>query len=136
MTYADRQRLIADRFFKHLQDGTTDMHELNLRIPASEYVDQQQTTREVDHCFRRSPTLAALSPDLPEQGSYVTNETVGTSLLLVRNSENTVRAFVNASARGSRIAGRGIRKSFVPVSAWNCAVTMAKLISRAEYLGL
>ena len=137
MTYADRQRLIADRFFKHLQDGTTDMHELNLRIPASEYVDQQQTTREVDHCFRRSPTLVALSPDLPEQGSYVTNETVGTSLLLVRNSENTVRAFVNACRhRGSRIAeGRGIRKSFsCPYHAWNWS-TDGQIISRPNSCG-
>lgn len=137
MTYADRQRLLADRFFQHQREGTTDMHEQNLRMPASEYTDQQQTTREVDHWFRRSPILVALSPDLPKQGSYVTSETMGISLLLVRNSENTVRAFTNACRhRGSRVAeGRGISKSFsCPYHSWNWSID-GQIISRPNSCG-
>lgn len=133
----DVQHALIERFARHRQQGTTDMAPHSLRVPAGHYTDTAQTAREVDIWFRQSPLLVALTPDLPEPGSYVTVEAVGTSLLLVRDDDRRVRAFINACRhRGARIAeGRGQARTFsCPFHAWNWARD-GSLISRPNSCG-
>ncbi|HEX7035059.1 MAG TPA: aromatic ring-hydroxylating dioxygenase subunit alpha [Pseudomonadales bacterium] len=133
----DVQHALIERFVRHRQQGTTDMAPHSLRVPASHYTDPAQTAREIDIWFRQSPLLVALTPELPEPGSYVTVEAAGTSLLLVRDDHRRARAFINACRhRGARIAeGRGQARTFsCPFHAWNWARD-GRLISRPNSCG-
>lgn len=81
-----------------------------------------QADEEIDALFTNRPLLVALTPHLPETGSYITHEALNTSLLLVRDSAGIARAYLNACRhRGARIAeGSGCNKSFsCPFHAWN-----------------
>jgi len=112
---------LFERAARHLRDGTTDESPYNLRVPAAHYVDDAQAAREVDVLFRRRPLLVALSPDLPAPGAYLTHETGEMGLLLVRDDDGRVRAYLNACRhRGARLAeGRGSTKVFsCPFHAW------------------
>lgn len=116
------QHALIERFAAHRDAGTTDLSPHALRVPASHYTDAAQTAIEIRELFKRRPLLVALTPDLPEPGSYVTHEAGDVSLLLVRDDNGRVRAFINACRhRGARIAeGRGSKRSFsCPFHAWN-----------------
>ncbi len=95
----------------HLKNGTTDLAEHCLRVPARHYLSREQLSREVDALFRNQPLLVGLTPDAPTPGSYFTHEAADTGLIIVRGDDNQVRAFVNACRhRGTRIAeGRGAK---------------------------
>jgi phenylpropionate dioxygenase-like ring-hydroxylating dioxygenase large terminal subunit len=120
----ETQHELIERFVRHRDAGTTDMAPHALRVPARHYVDPAQTAKELQELFRRRPLLVALTPDLPEPGSYVTHEVDDVSLLLVRDDDRRARAFINACRhRGARIAeGRGSKRTFsCPFHAWNYA---------------
>ena len=133
----ETQRQLLDRAATHLKNGTTDLAEHCLRVPALHYLSREQLAREVDALFRNSPLLVGLTPDAPTPGSYFTHEAADTALIIVRGDDNTVRAFVNACRhRGTRIAeGRGTKRTFsCPFHAWNYARD-GKLISRPNSCG-
>ncbi len=117
----ETQRILLGRAAAHVAAQTTDMAEHCLRVGAEHYTSAAQLEREVQILFRERPLIAALSPDLPEPGSFVTHDAGETPLMLVRNEKGVVRAFVNACRhRGTRIAeGRGARKRLsCPFHAW------------------
>jgi len=119
--HAQTQRELIERFKKHLDEGTTDYADFALRAPASHYIEEAQAQDEIDALFRRSPLLVALSPDLPDEGSYLTHRALDTELLLIRGKDGKVRSFVNACRhRGAQLAeGRGSAKLFTcPFHAW------------------
>jgi len=112
---------LAERFARHLREGTTDRAPHNLRVPAAHYVDDAQTAREVEVLFRRRPLLVALTPDLPAPGAFVAHDAGDVGLLLVRDDRGRVRAYLNACRhRGARLAeGRGTARVFAcPFHAW------------------
>ena len=118
----ETQAALVDRFVSHLENGTTDTAPHSLQVPAAHYTDHAQTQLEVERLFKQQPLLVALTPDLPEPGSYVTHTAYDTHLLLVRDDAQTARAYINACRhRGARLAdGRGQAKSFsCPFHAWN-----------------
>lgn len=133
----DTQRQLLDRAATHLKNGTTDLADHCLRVPAQHYLSREQLAREVDALFRNQPLLVGLTPDAPTPGSYFTHDAADTALIIVRGDDNTVRAFVNACRhRGTRIAeGRGTKRTFsCPFHAWNYARD-GKLISRPNSCG-
>ncbi len=133
----ETQRQLLDRAATHLKNGTTDLAEHCLRVPARHYLSREQLSREVDALFRNQPLLVGLTPDAPTPGSYFTHEAADTGLIIVRGDDNQVRAFVNACRhRGTRIAeGRGTKKTFsCPFHAWNYARD-GRLISRPNSCG-
>jgi phenylpropionate dioxygenase-like ring-hydroxylating dioxygenase large terminal subunit len=117
----ETQRELLDRAAGHLAAGTTDMAPHGLRVRGEHYTSEDQLARELHALFRERPLVAALSPDLPAPGSFVTRELGGVPLLLTRAEDGLARAFVNACRhRGTRIAeGRGERKRLAcPFHAW------------------
>jgi phenylpropionate dioxygenase-like ring-hydroxylating dioxygenase large terminal subunit len=117
----ETQRALLARAAAHVAAQTTDMAEHCLRVGAEHYTSAAQLEREIQILFRERPLIAALSPDLPEPGSFVTHDAGEIPLVLMRNEQGVVRAFVNACRhRATRIAeGRGSRKRLsCPFHAW------------------
>ena len=113
---------MLERLREHLTNNTTDMSTHSLVVPASHYVSNEQAALEIEVMFKQRPLMVALTPHIPNQGDYLTHETVDTSLLLVRDKEGAARAYINACRhRGARIAeGKGTKGSFsCPFHAWN-----------------
>ncbi len=131
------QHALIERFARHRERGTTDMAPASLRVPAGHYTDPAQSAAEVDALFRRRPLLVALTPDLPERGSYVAHEAGETGLLLVRDDAGRARAYLNACRhRGARLQeGRGTARTFsCPFHAWNYGLD-GRLLARPNSCG-
>jgi len=119
------QAELVARFVDHLENGTTDTVDSSLQVPAAHYTDPGQARLEQEKLFRQAPLLVALSPDLPATGSYLAHQALDTELLLVRDSQQRVRAYINACRhRGARLTdGRGTARSFsCPFHAWHWSI--------------
>lgn len=106
---------LTARTFAHIDAGTTDRAAAITRNPVSAYVSEERLARERDLLFRQEPMLIGLSSLVPEPGSYVTDDNTGVPILLLRDRDGTLRAFLNSCRhRGSRLLdGSGkVRRGF------------------------
>lgn len=90
-------------------------------LPVTRYTDTMQAGRE--HAFLRTqPQPVAASSDLPAAGDWLTCDRLAAPLLLVRQADGTVRAFLNVCRhRGARVAagcGHHARHFVCPYHAW------------------
>lgn len=88
------QRGLAERLVSHFRAGTQDLAESELLLPTDRYRDPAWTAAERE-MIRRLPVVAAHGSELPEPGDFVTDELLGTPVLLVRQSDGGVKGFVN-----------------------------------------
>ncbi len=65
---------------------------------ARAYTDPQRFGREQQRLFRNGPVFFALSCELPEPGSYRSATFAGIPIVVVRQADGTISAFVNACA--------------------------------------
>jgi len=111
---------IIDRIFSHIDNKTTDLGSEVWREPVKNYVDQERFDREIK-LLRSLPVPFCPSSALPNKGSYVSRIAAGTPILVTRDEENNVNAFINACRhRGMQVAsGSGCKKSFIcPYHGW------------------
>jgi len=96
-------------------------------VPAADYTDEAHLAAEQATLFTALPQVVALSPDLPEPGSFVTRDQGRVPLLLTRDAEGEVHALANVCAhRGAQVApdGRGCQRRFTcPYHAWTYDLT-------------
>jgi choline monooxygenase len=64
-------------------------------IPSDWYVNSELYSRELTTTFSRSWQLVARADQLRDQGQYVTTDVAGEPIVVVRGSDNQVRAFFN-----------------------------------------
>ncbi|MFT6723880.1 MAG: phenylpropionate dioxygenase-like ring-hydroxylating dioxygenase large terminal subunit [Arenicella sp.] len=105
----------AERVFDYVNDNTTYQGEAVKRIESSRYTDPDVWQKEVDLIFKTVPLCLAASAELPTENSYKAMEVMGIPLLITRNSQGSVRVFLNVcSHRASPVAeiGCGIQKRF------------------------
>lgn len=121
MDKAEQEVLKAeiDHFLTH---NTTAMAESELFIPVSDYVEAGQLHREVQ-LFRSLPLVAAHASEVGiGAGAYITRTIMDVPVLLVRQADGSIRAFLNVCRhRGAKIADEpsGSRRVFVcPYHAW------------------
>ncbi|WP_421979385.1 aromatic ring-hydroxylating oxygenase subunit alpha [Roseibium sp.] len=90
--------------------------------PVERYLCADRFERERSRIFRRLPIIAAHAGELPESGSFLTRQFGGLPVLLTRDRDGAVNAFVNVCRhRGARLVGedRGCKHSFsCPYHAW------------------
>ena len=99
---------LTKRHLAHAQAGTVDQAPGVLRIPAHHYTDSDRWQLEVELIFKRLPLALAFSSELRENHAYRALEVCGVPVLLVRNGQGKMRAFVNmCSHRGSQLVGEG-----------------------------
>jgi phenylpropionate dioxygenase-like ring-hydroxylating dioxygenase large terminal subunit len=120
-------RTLPARLLEHLRNGTTDQADDVYRVPVDAYRDPERWAREMDAIFRRSPVVVALTAHLPQTGSYRALDAAGIPVLSVRQSDGSVRVFLNACRhRGSHVCDPGMgktRRFTCPYHSWSYDVS-------------
>lgn len=119
----DEQVRLIKQLCAHLDAGTN-VDAGGLRVNAtSTYTDPGQAEREWREWFVGVPQVVGMSGDLPEPGSFVTNDDYGIPILATRDDAGSLRAFVNSCRhRGAIVESerRGTRRRFTcPFHAWS-----------------
>jgi nitrite reductase/ring-hydroxylating ferredoxin subunit len=123
----------------HARAGTIAQADGIFRVPASHYYDTERWQLEMSRVFRRLPLMLATSAELPEPGDYKAIEAAGVPILVVRDADGEIRAFVNSCAhRGAQVMpeGRGNAKRFTcPYHAWsyNHAGELTNIYTPADF---
>jgi len=102
-----REQLVAmtRSLVAHGEADTMELTDEVVRVPASAYTDPEQFEQEKRNIFRRLPLMVAPSCELPEPGDYKAMDICGVPLLLSRQKDGKVAAFLNmCSHRGNPLA--------------------------------
>ncbi len=108
-----RQELIemTRSLVAHGEAGTMELADEVVKIPVSQYIDEDRFALELERIFKRLPLMLAPSCELPEPGSYKTMEVAGIPVLLTRTKDGAAKVFLNScSHRGNPVAD-GIDKA-------------------------
>ncbi len=102
-----RQVEVLKEIFRHIDANTTPMADAPYWNPVGRYASEEHLQRELATLFGGAmPLLAGFSPDLPAPGSWLTHDLPGAPIVLVRDHDRKVRAFLNICRhRGSRLLG-------------------------------
>lgn len=119
-----RQVTLLERARAHAEHGTTDASDRTTRFDASIYTDELRLANERATLFKKFPLLVGYSDQLRTAGDYVTHDWSGAPILLCRQTDGSLKAFLNICRhRGTRLVpGRAghTEKSFVcPYHAWS-----------------
>jgi carnitine monooxygenase subunit len=100
---------------EHGEAGSMELADGIVEIPASSYTDPDLFEREKTNIFKRLPLMLAPSCELPEPGCYKAMNVVGVPVLLARQKDGSIAAFLNmCSHRGNPVAsGSGNASRFV-----------------------
>jgi len=111
---------ITDRIFDHIDNGTTDLGTVQWHEPVEHYTSEDRYNQEIA-LLRHRPVVFCPSAAIPEAGSFISRTAAGTPLLVVRDHDLKVRAFINACRhRGMKVAsGEGCTRTFsCPYHGW------------------
>jgi choline monooxygenase len=120
----DREALeheLARRLLDHIENGTTDLADAVLEVPAHTYTSEDRAQEELAALFLGHPLVLCLSGALPGPGTYRTVDMCGTPVLVTRDRDGRVHAMANACRhRGVRVVdGAGEARRFTcPFHAW------------------
>jgi carnitine monooxygenase subunit len=119
----DQLIAIARREVENLKNDRIDLMPEVLRIPTADYIDQSRWELEVERVFKRLPLALAFSCELREPGQFRTMEVAGVPVIIARDNDGRIGAFINmCSHRGNFVEreASGRRKSFrCGYHAWN-----------------
>ncbi len=114
---------LAHELLEHIDAGTTCLADNVATNPTANYTDPDRLGREMQILFRRYPLMMGLGCRIPEPGDYLTDDVCGVPILMVRDHDGDVRAFLNVCRhRGSHVArGCGhVKRNFVcPYHGWS-----------------
>jgi len=120
-TDRNEQIRIAKRLLAHIKHETAESAPSQYKVEVSKYADRDLWADEVEAFYRRLPIVAGMSCELPGPGSYKADEIVGTPVLLLRDGDGRLNAFLNVCRhRGAPVAsgcGHATRFS-CPYHAW------------------
>lgn len=89
---------IAEVLLEYFENQKTFQSNKIMTVPASSYTDANQWRAEIDLIFKRVPLMLALSCEMPCSGDYKAMDAAGLPVLIARDKEATVRAFLNVCA--------------------------------------
>jgi nitrite reductase/ring-hydroxylating ferredoxin subunit len=119
---AQRNQRIAARLFKHIEDTTTDRLDALLDYDLSIYTSPEIAQQERQRIFQRLPMMAAHVTQVPEPGSFITLALNASQVLITRQADGSVGAFLNVCRhRGTPLTGEasGQRGRFTcPYHGW------------------
>ena len=106
---------IARRGLRLVTTHTNEQADAIMERPAAVYLDPERHDREVEALFLRRPIFAALSAEIPLPGSYKTLDVARAPVVITRQQDGTLRAFLNICRhRGAAVAyGHGTARVFV-----------------------
>jgi choline monooxygenase len=112
-----------ERTRRNMTAGTTDMADAIARIDVARYTDPARLAREQELLFRRHPIAVSFSSKLARPGDVVTHDLLGIPILLTRDREGRLNAFLNVCRhRGAKLVWQrdqcGQRSLACPYHAW------------------
>lgn len=114
---------LARELFGHIDAGTTCLADDIARNPIIGYTDPDRLEREMQILFRRYPLMMGLGCRIPRPGDYFTDNNCGVPILIVRDRDGEIRAFLNVCRhRGAQVAqacGRMKRSFICPYHGWS-----------------
>jgi phenylpropionate dioxygenase-like ring-hydroxylating dioxygenase large terminal subunit len=114
---------IRKRLQQHIEAGTTDTAAGEIEVDPVKYFDPAWAAREREAVFGRTPIVVAHASELPDPHDFRTVSVAGTSVLLVRQEDGSVRAFANRcrhrSAPVATDPGGNRRVFSCPYHAWS-----------------
>ncbi|MFN0029232.1 MAG: aromatic ring-hydroxylating oxygenase subunit alpha [Acidimicrobiales bacterium] len=123
----------------HHVRGATGRTDAITAIPASNYFDRGRWQQEVDLIFKRLPLALALSAELRQPATYKAMEVLDTPVLLCRDENRRVRAFINmCSHRGTMLVEEGggqARRFTCPYHGWSydCAGKLVGIFRERDF---
>jgi nitrite reductase/ring-hydroxylating ferredoxin subunit len=90
-----RNRWLAQKLFDHIRQGTTDQFDDVLEFDLGIYADPALAQAERERIFQRRPVMAAHASELPEPRSFITLRMNRSNVLVVRQADGSVKAFLN-----------------------------------------
>ncbi len=121
----DTEIALIERCLAHLRAGSTQQAPREARVPVSRYTDPDLYLREMDRLFRRLPQVVGPASRLAGAHDFMTTELAGTPILVSRDGNGAVGAFINVCRhRGARVVGEasGNQKHHsCPYHAWTYA---------------
>jgi len=125
----------ARKLLDHLRNRTTALADGVYRNPVAGYTCATQAARERELFFRKGAFCVGLSALLPQPGDWMTHDYSGVPILLTRDKDGALGAFLNVCRhRGARVAegsGSGRRDFACPYHGW-CYGLDGALIARPE----
>ncbi|MEV5840225.1 Rieske 2Fe-2S domain-containing protein [Nocardia sp. NPDC052112] len=117
----DEKIRLTQRLIAHVDNNTTDYAENLLRVSFSVFDDPELADKE-RAVVRRFPHIVAHVDELQKAGDFLTTELIGTPLLVVKQSDGSVKAFANVCRhRGAKVefAESGCKRVFAcPYHNW------------------
>jgi phenylpropionate dioxygenase-like ring-hydroxylating dioxygenase large terminal subunit len=96
---------VARVLLDHMAHKTTHMGDTVMTVPMDYYASESRFVAEKREIFRKQPLLLGFSCELPNAGDYKLHEQAGVPVLLSRQKDGSVRAFLNACRhRGAKVA--------------------------------
>jgi nitrite reductase/ring-hydroxylating ferredoxin subunit len=118
----ERNDRLAAKLFDHVRHGTTDRVDDILEYELSIYSCPEVAQRERERIFQRAPMMAAHASQLAEPGAYLVVQLNTSSVLLTRQADGKLGAFLNICRhRGSQLVSErcGQRSRFTcPYHGW------------------
>jgi len=95
---------LLERAKRHLESDTTDAAAAATRFDARIYADEQRLAAERVALFSRLPLVVGCSALLKQPGDYIANDWSGTPILVCRQADGSLKAFLNVCRhRGTRL---------------------------------
>ena len=115
----DRQAQIGllKRLLEHVDAKTTHLADAPWRNEVSVYTDPQHMAREQEILFRQHPLLMGFASDWAGPGAFRTDDYAGVPILVARDRDGKLRAFLNVCRhRGAKVAPRWRKAAARPAS--------------------
>ena len=109
--HLDRVQQIGDAaeiMLDYVENKQTFQTDSTFKVPTQTYTNPDQFKAEMELVFKRVPLMLAFTAELPKPGDYKAMEAVGLPVLISRDKQGQVRAFLNVcSHRGAPVAPEG-----------------------------
>ena len=127
MQYVDQVAQL-ERLLNLMRTNTRDDAPGLSHAPVREYFDPARYDREIALLFRRLPVVVAFSGQLRQPGDFVTHNDTGQPILVVRDTDGVLRAFLNVCRHRSasvetKACGGGKRAFVCPYHGWSYDLT-------------
>jgi len=131
---------IIEQVLNHLDDDSTDQQADLIQIPTTEYTSADRLEDEIAILFRRFPLIVGHVSSLPSPGDFLTHNDTGVPILVTRDKEGAIQAFLNVCRhRGARLEGRACGKANTfscPYHGWTYDLTgRLRGLRKAEHFG-
>jgi len=103
---------IIETVLGYCENGSTHLQADIMLNPVEHYTSHAQLEQETSVLFRKFPIIVAHSSQLAEPGEFITHNDTGVPLLVTRNREGHIKAFINVCRhRGARVANEPCGKA-------------------------